>query len=82
MFTSFIRFHIVLLLLTPSCRPTFYRYNKKAKLIKKQTPVQGRTRDFRRGGGGAERRGGGAERGGGCRDPPKKLTIQTSARLS
>ena len=30
---------------------------------------QGRTQDFRRG-------------GGGCRDPPKKLTSQTSARLS
>ena len=36
---------------------------------------------FSEGGGGAERRGGGAKRGGG-RDPPKKLTIQTSARLS
>ena len=33
-------------------------------------------------GGGAERRGGAAESGGGGRDPPKKLTIQTSARLS
>ena len=32
-----------------------------------QRPWQGRTQDFRRGGGGAERRGGGAERGGGPR---------------
>ena len=38
-------------------------------------PFQGRRQDFRRGGGGAEG-------GGGCRDLPKKLTIQTSARLS
>ena len=35
--------------------------------------MQGRRQDFRRGGG--------AE-GGVCRDLPKKLTIQTSARLS
>ena len=52
-----------------------------ASPMKKSEGLQGRTQDFRRGGG-AERRGGGAESGGGGRDPPKKLTIQTSTRLS
>ena len=33
-------------------------------------------------GGGVPRGGEGVPERGGCRDPPKKLTIQTSARLS
>ena len=45
------------------------------KLQRFSTGLQGRTQDFRRGGGGGVPRGGG-------RDLPKKLTIQTSARLS